>query len=370
MDFLMDQIREFARQARLERDSSAGSDESDVFSGFTARLRFRVSKRLEIPASKQDVEFGPYKVILSAKNKDQPIRESEWLVLHVKALSTEEEARKVGEKLKIAVALSSARARLGVDVGNDKPTSIFGDFVVHTIRDEFNVELRANVHGLDVYSEDSPVLIPNINIDASVSANPESFLNGIWRFFNEEWPITPQLQEAVILLNAALVNPEPLAQIVLAVSAVEMMGQDEEWSTSQKQLLKELANQARTSSIVTTTEGDEVAIAIQRGMHRIGLRQGVLRVLRRIGMPELKKEWDDIYGRRSSVVHALDSVDRRELSELAQRAMTFCGLVIFKSLIKEKLSEDGWVNEFYMFPAERAKERHSRFPHHNGLVSS
>ena len=298
----MDPLRGFARQVRLERDSIVGFDDFNVF---TARLRFRVSKRLEIPASKQDVEFGPYKVILSAKNKDQPIRESEWLVLQVKALSTEEEARKVGEKLKIAVALSSARARLGVDVGNDKPTSMFGDVVVQTICDEFRVAIRANVHGLDVYSEDSPVLIPNINIDASVSANPESFLNGTWRFFNEEWAITPQLQEAVILLNAALVNPEPLAQMVLAVSAVEMMGQDEEWSGSQKQLLTELAHHARTSSIVTTIESEEVAIAIQRGMHRIGLRQGVLRVLSRIGMPELKKEWDDLYGRRSTIVHAL-----------------------------------------------------------------
>jgi len=70
---LMDTIREFARRLRLEHDSGAGSNE-EVFTGFTARLRFRVSKRLEIPEYEQDVEFGPYKATLLAQDKGQPIR--------------------------------------------------------------------------------------------------------------------------------------------------------------------------------------------------------------------------------------------------------------------------------------------------------
>jgi hypothetical protein len=350
---LMDTIREFARRLRVERDSSVGPND-EVFSGFTARLRFRVSKRLEIPEYEQDVEFGPYKATLLAQDKGQPIRESDWLILRVKALGTEEEARKVGEKLKVAVALSSARARLGVDIGNDKPTGSVANFVVEAIRDDFHVETRPNVHGLDVYSDASPVLVLNINANALVLTKPESFLSGTWRFFNEEWPITPRLREAVILLNAALINPEPLAQVVLAVSAVEMMGQDEEWSPAQKQLLRQLADAARTSDLTTATEGNEVAAAIQRGMHRIGLRQGVLRVLTRLGMLELKKEWDDIYGRRSTIVHALDSMDRHELAELAQRAMTLCGRIIFKSLNTEQLAAEAWLNEFYPLPNERS----------------
>jgi hypothetical protein len=143
---LIDTIRDFARQVRLERDSGADSNE-EVFRGFTARLRFRVRKRLEIPEYEQDVEFGPYKATLLGQNKGQPIRESDWLIFRVKGLDTEEEARKVGEKLKVAVALSSARARLGVDIGNDKPTGSVANFVVEAIRDEFHVEVRPNVLG-------------------------------------------------------------------------------------------------------------------------------------------------------------------------------------------------------------------------------
>ena len=125
-------------------------------------------------------------------------------------LGPQEEARRVGEKLKVAVALSSARARLGVDLGSDKPTSGFGNVVVDAIRGEFQVDLRANVHGLDIYSQTLPVLIPNIDIDASVLTKPGPFLDGARRFFDEDWPVTPRLQDAVSLLNAALINPEPL----------------------------------------------------------------------------------------------------------------------------------------------------------------
>ena len=112
------------------------------------------------------MEFGPYKAILSAQNMDQPICESEWLILRVRCLKTEEEAQRVGEKLKVAVALSSARARLGLDLGNDAPTFGVGQqLVVEPIRNEFQVDVRANVHGLDIYSESLPVLIPNADID-------------------------------------------------------------------------------------------------------------------------------------------------------------------------------------------------------------
>jgi hypothetical protein len=249
---------------------------------------------------------------------------------------------------------SHRRARLGVDIGNDKPTGSVANFVVEAIREEFHVEIRPNIHGVDVYSDASPVLVLNINANALVSTKPEPFLSGTWRFFNEEWPVTPRLQQAVMLLNAALINPEPLAQVVLAISAVEMMGKDEEWSPAQKQLLKQLADAAQTSELTTAPEGVEVAAAIQRGMHRVGLRQGVLRVLTRIGMQELKREWDDVYGRRSTIVHALDSVDRHELAELAQRAMTLCGRIIFKSLNTEQVAAEAWLNEFYPLPNERS----------------
>ena len=47
---LMDTIREFARRVKLERDSGAVANE-EGFRGFTAKLRLRATKRLEMSIS-------------------------------------------------------------------------------------------------------------------------------------------------------------------------------------------------------------------------------------------------------------------------------------------------------------------------------
>jgi hypothetical protein len=51
-----------------------------------------------------------------------------------------------------------------------------------------------------------------------------------------------RVAHVILLFNYALMRPEPVAQIVFAVSAVQSLGQDESWSHDQKQLLRELAS--------------------------------------------------------------------------------------------------------------------------------
>ena len=75
----------------------------------------------------------------------------------------------------------------------------------------------------------------------------------------------------VRLLNLALITFQPLARIVLAISAVESRV-DEKWSDEQRALIKKLA---------TEIPDPEVKEAVER-LRRIGVRQGVKRLLCRI----------------------------------------------------------------------------------------
>jgi hypothetical protein len=52
--------------------------------------------------------------------------------------------------------------------------------------------------------------------------------------------VQAQTTNTIQLLNASLLNPEPLAQLVLAISAVEMLGRWQKWSKAQRHLLNEL----------------------------------------------------------------------------------------------------------------------------------
>jgi hypothetical protein len=63
---------------------------------------------------------------------------------------------------------------------------------------------------------------------------------------------------------------------------------------AQQRLLDELALAATSSTIGTSEERDEVAASMKRGLHKVGLRQGVLRLLDRHGLSGLRKSWDDL----------------------------------------------------------------------------
>ncbi len=114
-----------------------------------------------------------------------------------------------------------------------------------------------------------------------------------------------RVEDVILLLNYTLLRPESVAQIVFAVSAVESLGQDESWSKDQKQLLREIAAAAEQSATGTDAERQEVADAIRKSLHRLTLRQGVFRLLDRLGLQQLKKPWEDLYAERSTLVHGL-----------------------------------------------------------------
>ena len=60
---------------------------------------------------------------------------------------------------------------------------------------------------------------------------------------------------------------------------VEALGQEEEWTERQVRLLSDLASDLEARPDFGQEE-QEVAAAIRRGMHRIGLRQGVFACVR------------------------------------------------------------------------------------------
>ena len=151
----------------------------------------------------------------------------------------------------------------------------------------------------------------------------------------------------ILLLNYALMRPEPVAQIVFAVSAVESLGQDETWTADQKKLLKELATAAAQSSTGTDAERQEVADALRKSLHRLTLRQGVFRLLDRLGLADLKKPWDELYAERSTLVHGLARQPGADYTTLANRTLSLCGQILLRAVAAEIPMADRHVSKFY-----------------------
>jgi len=313
---------------------------------YRARLRFRLIKKLNIAATSHIVSVDDVAVELSAQTPETNICDSEWLVFNARGLPSEADARAFGNKLRAALELSSVCARVGIDAGRDLPTSGLAAHVKQKVRETTGELIRDNVHGLDVFPDDPSVRIFSMSGTASVLAPPDPFLIDLSSWHALGTNITARGKDIILLLNTALMQTSPVAQIVFAVSAVEMLGQEETWTEGQQQLLEHFAIHAEQSDALPQTERAEIADAIRRS-HRMGLRQGVLRLLDRLELRHLKKDWDRLYGERSTLVHGLAPQPGADYGNLAFRTLGLCGRVLLTALGREVPSVRRHIDRYY-----------------------
>jgi len=320
----------------------------DGVATFRVRFLFRVGKKLNISRNEYRFNVGKHEVALSTQTSDVAISQSEWLVMNAKGFGSESEARSFANRLKTAAEISSVSARLGIDSGIDLPTAGVGQIAKGRILEQVGLLLRDNVHGVDVFEDDPNVRIFQMNLTASLLTPPDPFLSDLNILLDESENLSPKAKDVILLLNYALIRPDPVAQIVFVTSAVEMLGQQEEWSADQKLLLEKVANDAECAIIGTAEERHEVSAAIKRGTHRIGLRQGVVRLLDALGLGHLKNEWDVLYGQRSTLVHGLAPKPGVDYTELALKTVSLCGQILLTVIAKEVPKARSHIDKFYV----------------------
>jgi hypothetical protein len=188
--------------------------------------------------------------------------------------------------------------------------------------------IAPNVHGLMVLPDDDLTRFPVVQAEGNVLAPPSDLIAAMEELGGFDDPDLGRAQAGVRLLNQALMTSEPLAQMVLAFSAIEELGQNETWDDAQLALIQQLAAMARQSDL---SEGQrtEVARAIETGLFKLGLRQGVLRLMERYGVGYLQKEWDRLYSIRSGMFHGTARLASVELHQPAQDTITLCGKIVF-----------------------------------------
>lgn len=197
---------------------------------YRARLRFRLQKKLDVDANEYRLQVAGREVVLTPPVPDLTIRESEWLIMNARGFASGDEARQFGRKLRAALEVSAAAARVGVDAGRDLATSRLGQAVREQIANDTGALVRDNIHGLDVFPDHPNTCIFNFTATGTVHARPEPLLTDLNELHESAGEPSPKVADVIMLLNYALMRPEPVAQIVFAVSAVESLGQDQTWT--------------------------------------------------------------------------------------------------------------------------------------------
>ena len=267
-------------------------------------------------------------VTIRASDGAQSISKAEWLVFEARGFPTESEARTFAERLRANVQLAALCSGPGVDTGLDE--------VLGSINEEYwrsegwlkpHQRYGPDVHGLLILPDDDNTVFPlRGKPKVTTASDPKLFLEAMRELADQPPIIEPTLALPVRLLNLIRSNPQPLAKIVLAFSAVESVAEDEEWSPGQRDLIDKLAAEITDP---------EVAQAVER-MRKISVRQGVKRVLYRNGLGHLQKEWDQLYKLRSRLFHGGEKRwARQDINKLASDATKLCSKIIL-AIIKRK----------------------------------
>lgn len=297
--------------------------------GFRMLLKVRIGKKLSTEKESLAVEFDNRQVTIRPDKSNQAFKETTWIVLDAHGFPTKVEAHNYGLRLRDAVYVAGICSRLGADPGLGKTRSFFNE---EYLRSQGALSphsrLAPDRHGLVIIPDDGN----NFFLQASVShvtiqADPTKFM-GALTDLTDRLPMA-EIGIPVRLLNLAIISNDSIAQIVLANSAVESLVDYPGWSRDQKEYIDKLAVQTKRE-FSNNSDYQQVVDAIHR-IRNTSIRQGVKQLL---NDETLFEEWDDLYGKRSSLFHGVKSgsedkpLTEEEIGRLASNTVSFCAKII------------------------------------------
>ena len=184
----------------------------------------------------------------------------------------------------------------------------------------------------------------------AVRTQPEPFISEITSVFSALPAAELKTYDAVRMMNDALTHGEAVAQLALAIAAVEFLARGQDWMPSQKEALQRLVNHAQADAHLSKSDADEIVDAIARSMQRMGVGQGVRRLLSNLNLDYLKKEWSKLYSERSTLFHGLQYMPRSKQQEIIYPAVSLCGRIVLTAVEREVPNATSMVDTYYQRP--------------------
>ena len=298
--------------------------------GYRLLLKVRTGKPFFRDKAVPSVSVADQSVSIQPDGNEQPYSNASWILFVSSGFPTENAAHEFGEKLQTIVEIAALCSHLGADTGLGETLSFFNEDL-HREMGFLNAHERIapDIHGISVVPDDDNNVLRRAGIArGTTQTDPVRFTDAVKTLANQEISTAPDLKLPIQLLNLALINPDSLAKIVLANSAVDSVISDSSWSDKQSKLIKSVAKCMRDDA-----DDDEDIIEVAESiehMYRGSLRQGVKHLLSENGLYDLLwKDWDDMYSRRSKLIHhGKGTFSQQEMNKLAQDSIKICGTII------------------------------------------
>lgn len=190
---------------------------------YCVRLRFKINPRDRLDFSEQTVElakFGNASVTLKSYG-DVPISETDDLVVQGGEFREKEDAEEAGNRIYRSLLWSGVNGRYGFDLGDAPPSFGFFKPFKQEFKKRTGQNLRADIHGLQVYDCGEPTRFGRFSATPSVTRSSDRFRESFRAFLNAS--LSEKEEVALKLANLAYFEQSPRARFLTRMFAVEAL---------------------------------------------------------------------------------------------------------------------------------------------------
>ncbi len=327
----MDDLNEFLDAKRSQFEAARSQREKDgVNPTYTMRLRVRVGDRFNVEGLTHSMTIGGRVVVLSARNPGRPLKDAEWVVLKSEFEGLDD-AIAFGNDLQTSLAVAAARRRRGIDVGHkNKATSKTSEDIKNMFFRK-GIAMLDDVHGVTVYPNDMATTVIGGEAHMIALLAPTLLSEEVATLIPEIQRIDEKHRNAILMLNAAALNNEPLAKLAFAVAAVEMLANVSSWSPSQKKAIEALKESVLSHPDLDSDEANMIGAALDR-LHNQGVNEACRKLIMGLGLEVLLKPWSKFYSKRSSIFHGSKPAIDADLVSYSDEALILCSRIVLAAV--------------------------------------
>jgi len=323
------------------------SQDTAFIPAYRVRLRFFSSVFIDGKAQISPFKIGGVAAEMTAEPENYIPGKTSEIKINVRGIADADVAQRFGVTLRRAISVMAALRRQGVDLGEDAPTSSLGRAFKEQLEAASDHDIRNNMHGVDVFFEERPTSYFAFNATGYTSlpaprlaAQIEQVLPWI-----ESVPVT--LLRVANLLNAADNSPSEEAKIALAMSAIEALAPEIEWSDRQR---KPIADLHQTLLQDSKTEGELQAVAATLNglLSGPGIGTRLRKMLDDLGLTATWPELRELRKLRGKLMHG-EHIKKSERIDVADRTRTLAA-----ELFAASLRQQGLPDSAEPPPADRA----------------
>lgn len=165
-----------------------------------------------------------HSLVLRARQKVTPIRESDQRVVVGSGYECAAEAETAGQEISNVLTVALARVRVGADFGHRAAKGVFTEYGLRWVQEQIGQRALNNVHGLMVYeSSPDPKFVSADGMKLTRGTTPEAFAKAFGTALNISPSISERDSLAYTLFNASFFQATSDTRFLLLVMAVEAL---------------------------------------------------------------------------------------------------------------------------------------------------